>query len=413
MQTRTELTLEQTQQGVSDEVLSDTYVITMTMEILPEPTSNKLCGRSNAYARNPVNEILLNLNLPDHRCKLIGPSPWTIHGVSIYVKEYISPLHAMERLLVICPEIPFNQSRAGGSYRGSDKDPLDTQTQDVLKGMITSTTSKNPVRRFSREVVKPLGRIELEVAFKNNGLVRRTTKEFTVEEGRTVNAESFKQRKKGKELEKTKEEGSIEEVMMKLAFPNQKVTIGGNISPEGKARLKSLLKRSFDLFAWQSSYMVSIPRRVIEHTLNANTLVQLACQKNKEDYRWTKDAKRAFQEMEKLIMDLPSLTTLNSKDSLYIYLATLNEAISVVILADMKMEKVSGALCLRQDFDATNAGKHLDLMPCGATTLTKHVVEVSCTNPGGGCGNLGGGRVTRGGGDGLEGPNGQLSIVDT
>ncbi|GJY40090.1 hypothetical protein Tco_0427360 [Tanacetum coccineum] len=77
MQTKTELTLEQTQQGVSDEVLvsiegvkelrgnvkinskkkealltlrqklehqSDTKVLTMTMEILPEPTSNKLCN---------------------------------------------------------------------------------------------------------------------------------------------------------------------------------------------------------------------------------------------------------------------------------------------------------------------------------------------------------------------------------
>ncbi|GJS90666.1 signal recognition particle subunit SRP72 [Tanacetum coccineum] len=45
MQTKIELTLEQTQQGVSDEVLSDTKVFTMTMKILPEPTSNKQCGR--------------------------------------------------------------------------------------------------------------------------------------------------------------------------------------------------------------------------------------------------------------------------------------------------------------------------------------------------------------------------------
>ncbi|GJY02210.1 hypothetical protein Tco_0360362 [Tanacetum coccineum] len=84
-------------------------------------------------------------------------------------------------------------------------------------------------------------------------------------------------------------------------------------------------------------------------------------------------------------------------------------------------------------------------MPCGATTLAKHVVEVrhviwmkkiqhvwrvgkiliskiwwwmvnvfkhSCSKPGGGCGNPGGGRVIRGGGDGLEGPGGQLSIMD-
>ncbi|GJW35016.1 hypothetical protein Tco_0057936 [Tanacetum coccineum] len=45
----------------------------MTMEILPEPTSNKLCGRSDAYAGNHVKEILLNLNLPDHMSVLTEP----------------------------------------------------------------------------------------------------------------------------------------------------------------------------------------------------------------------------------------------------------------------------------------------------------------------------------------------------
>ncbi|GKF27960.1 hypothetical protein Tco_0094302, partial [Tanacetum coccineum] len=38
----------------------------MTMEILPKPTSNKLCGRSDTYAGNRVKDILFNLNLPDH-----------------------------------------------------------------------------------------------------------------------------------------------------------------------------------------------------------------------------------------------------------------------------------------------------------------------------------------------------------
>ncbi|GJY49743.1 hypothetical protein Tco_0439699, partial [Tanacetum coccineum] len=63
--------------------------------------------------------------------------------------------------------------------------------------------------------------------------------------------------------------------------------------------------------------------------------------------------------------------------------------------------------------------EHLDLMPCGATTLAKHVVEVrhvilmnkvqvdgSGSNPDGGFGNPGGGRETHGGGDGFEGPSG-------
>ncbi|GJX37351.1 hypothetical protein Tco_0250654 [Tanacetum coccineum] len=45
----------------------------MMMEILPEPTSNKLCGRSDTYAGNPIKEILLNLNLPDHKSVLTEP----------------------------------------------------------------------------------------------------------------------------------------------------------------------------------------------------------------------------------------------------------------------------------------------------------------------------------------------------
>ncbi|GJT99550.1 hypothetical protein Tco_1109889 [Tanacetum coccineum] len=82
MPTEMELTLEQTQQGVSHEV-SNIRVIsfTMKMEILLDPTSNKLMvehaefdeSNANVLERfytsvgNPVKEILLKLNIPDHR----------------------------------------------------------------------------------------------------------------------------------------------------------------------------------------------------------------------------------------------------------------------------------------------------------------------------------------------------------
>ncbi|GJS76459.1 hypothetical protein Tco_0726340 [Tanacetum coccineum] len=82
MPTEMELTLEQTQQGVSYEV-SNIRVnsFTMKMEILLESTSNKLMvehaeyDESNTYvlerfnttAGNPVKKILLKLNLSDHR----------------------------------------------------------------------------------------------------------------------------------------------------------------------------------------------------------------------------------------------------------------------------------------------------------------------------------------------------------
>ncbi|GJW99102.1 hypothetical protein Tco_0180910 [Tanacetum coccineum] len=91
MPTEMELTLEQTQQGVSHEV-SNIRVnsFTMKMEILLESTSNKLMvehaeyDESNTYvlerfnttAGNPVKKILLKLNLSDHRlCKMVVEVP--------------------------------------------------------------------------------------------------------------------------------------------------------------------------------------------------------------------------------------------------------------------------------------------------------------------------------------------------
>ncbi|GKD46506.1 hypothetical protein Tco_1271151, partial [Tanacetum coccineum] len=74
MPTEMELTMEQTQQGVSYEVSVSiegnirVNSFTMKMEILLEPTSNKLMvERFYTSAGNPVKEILLKLNLPDHR----------------------------------------------------------------------------------------------------------------------------------------------------------------------------------------------------------------------------------------------------------------------------------------------------------------------------------------------------------
>ncbi|GJT47355.1 hypothetical protein Tco_0956070 [Tanacetum coccineum] len=62
---------------------SDTQVITVKMEILLEPTSNKLMvERFDTLAGNPAKEIVLKLNLPDH--KLI------LTDLKIEVKESIA-----------------------------------------------------------------------------------------------------------------------------------------------------------------------------------------------------------------------------------------------------------------------------------------------------------------------------------
>ncbi|GJZ59159.1 hypothetical protein Tco_0614975 [Tanacetum coccineum] len=69
MPTEMELVLEQTQQGTSYEVSNIRVILfTVKMEIMLEPTSDKLMvERFYTSAGNPVKEILLKLNLPDHR----------------------------------------------------------------------------------------------------------------------------------------------------------------------------------------------------------------------------------------------------------------------------------------------------------------------------------------------------------
>ncbi|GJR47971.1 reverse transcriptase domain-containing protein [Tanacetum coccineum] len=58
--------------------------------------------------------------------------------------------------------------------------------------------------------------------------------------------------------------------------------------------------------------------------------------KNKDDYRWTKDAESAFQEMKRLIIELPTLTTPEPKEMLYVYLVASRVAVSGVLVADQK-----------------------------------------------------------------------------
>ncbi|GJT12344.1 hypothetical protein Tco_0859386 [Tanacetum coccineum] len=105
MPTEMELTLKQTQQGVSYEV-SNIRVIsfTMKMEILLEPTSNKLMvehvkfDESDTYvlerfdtsAENHVKEILLKLNLPDHRSILTDSKEYVkmvMEGSGVFVRR--------------------------------------------------------------------------------------------------------------------------------------------------------------------------------------------------------------------------------------------------------------------------------------------------------------------------------------
>ncbi|GJU39558.1 reverse transcriptase domain-containing protein [Tanacetum coccineum] len=64
-----------------------------------------------------------------------------------------------------------------------------------------------------------------------------------------------------------------------------------------------------------------------------NTLKNIT-KENKHEYQWTPEAEEAFQQMKRLIMSLPSLTSPFSEETLYAYLAVSREAVSAVLLTD-------------------------------------------------------------------------------
>nr|GEY32452.1 reverse transcriptase domain-containing protein [Tanacetum cinerariifolium] len=51
-------------------------------------------------------------------------------------------------------------------------------------------------------------------------------------------------------------------------FLDQEVVVGGSLSDKGRTELFSLLKKNLDIFAWQPSDMIGVPRSVAEHKLN-------------------------------------------------------------------------------------------------------------------------------------------------
>ncbi|GKE10974.1 reverse transcriptase domain-containing protein [Tanacetum coccineum] len=73
-----------------------------------------------------------------------------------------------------------------------------------------------------------------------------------------------------------------------------------------------------------------------EQSLPFFEMLKNITKQNKYDYLWMEEAKNAFQELKKIIIDLTSLTTPKPKETLYIYLAVAQEAASAVLLAERK-----------------------------------------------------------------------------
>ncbi|GJS14503.1 hypothetical protein Tco_0408975 [Tanacetum coccineum] len=178
-------------------------------------------------------------------------------------------------------------------------------------------TKERPLRSW--EQVNPLGKIELDVCFEGDGLCRREIMKFivipspspyniilgcrglkqlraipstihgmmkfptlrgitTLASQTAIVFECRRVRKKqaveSSEESKPQEKISLtKEVLVNLAYPNQLVTVGKNLSPKGSAQLKALLKKNKDIFAWELSNIKGVSRRIIKHAINANTSI--------------------------------------------------------------------------------------------------------------------------------------------
>nr|GEV79509.1 hypothetical protein [Tanacetum cinerariifolium] len=107
--------------------------------------------------------------------------------------------------------------------------------------------------------------------------------------------------------------------------------------------------------------------------------------RNEKLKRKTEDAERAFQEMKKLIIELPTLTTLTPKETLFVYLDTSKDVVSEVLMADRKEKKT--LFWLRWYFEAHPIKVIIDQnikqilnKPKVFGKLAKYVVELRAHN---------------------------------
>ncbi|GKD00496.1 hypothetical protein Tco_1170770, partial [Tanacetum coccineum] len=112
------------------------------------------------------------------------------------------------------------------------------------------------------------------------------------------------------------------------ANPKKTKTMADVQSPKTLKEMQSLSEKLIALNRFLS--------RSAERALPFFETLKNVTNENKDDYRWMKDAERAFQEMKKLVLELPTLTTPDLKETLYVYLVASKEAVSGVLVADRK-----------------------------------------------------------------------------
>ncbi|GJS07587.1 reverse transcriptase domain-containing protein [Tanacetum coccineum] len=210
--------------------------------------------------------------------------------------------------------------------------------------------------------------------------------------------------------------GVEEKIVVNDNYPEQLVTIGGGLSAKCRHALIHTLRKNVDVFAWTPAYMTGIPRAITEHSLDTYPHIKLKAQKkrslaldrrkvvtdevnellkagivrrvryptwvanpilvkkvdlsksaerslpfldtlkkctNKKDFRWTEAAGAVFLEMKKLVSELPTLTTPKKGETLMMYLAATNEAVSAVLLTEREGRQMPIHYAIKEVFPSS------------------------------------------------------------
>ncbi|GJX60959.1 reverse transcriptase domain-containing protein [Tanacetum coccineum] len=139
-------------------------------------------------------------------------------------------------------------------------------------------------------------------------------------------------------------------------YPEQTIMIGSTLTEEGQNKQCDLLQRNLDMFAWKPADMTGVLRHIAEHRLNiregcplirqnrrgqaadrnqaiqeeVEKLVDAGCAKvewKAGKLEQTEEVESAFKQMKQLIAKLPTLTALEEKEELIVYLAAAKEAV--------------------------------------------------------------------------------------
>ncbi|KAI3797126.1 hypothetical protein L1987_32378 [Smallanthus sonchifolius] len=177
--------------------------------------------------------------------------------------------------------------------------------EEVRKGLVTQV---HQLTGFSGEVVQPLGKIQLQVTMGNETGSRTVPMTFLIVCSQSshnvilgrpglcalgavistvhgaikfptptgvVTLYSTKECKSVKvttavvpKVTSKQEEVAQEEWALNPEFPEQKITVGSQLEEKTKKMLKQFLLSNLDVFAWQPSDMVGVPRDTAEHRLN-------------------------------------------------------------------------------------------------------------------------------------------------